>query len=95
MTTPIRIGLLRLVDSAPVMVAEQRGLFSELGLDVTLSVEPSWSNTADKLAYGLLDAAPQRLNAKDTPVPYHPNLWAAHRPTARSIATAARKLLRQ
>jgi pyruvate dehydrogenase E1 component beta subunit/2-oxoisovalerate dehydrogenase E1 component beta subunit len=45
--------------------------------------------------YGLLDAAPQRLNAKDTPVPYHPNLWAAHRPTARSIATAARKLLRQ
>ena len=45
--------------------------------------------------YGLLDAAPQRLNAKDTPVPYHPTLWAAHRPTARSIATAARKLLRQ
>jgi pyruvate/2-oxoglutarate/acetoin dehydrogenase E1 component len=45
--------------------------------------------------YGLLDAPPQRLNAKDTPVPYHPNLWAAHRPTARSIADAARNLLRQ
>jgi pyruvate dehydrogenase E1 component beta subunit/2-oxoisovalerate dehydrogenase E1 component beta subunit len=45
--------------------------------------------------YDLLDAPPQRLNAKDTPVPYHPNLWAAHRPTARSIAAAARKLLRQ
>ncbi|EEF57370.1 alpha-ketoacid dehydrogenase subunit beta [Pedosphaera parvula] len=44
--------------------------------------------------FGLLDAAPQRLNAKDTPVPYHPNLWAAHRPTARSIAAAARNLLR-
>ncbi|MBE0543311.1 MAG: alpha-ketoacid dehydrogenase subunit beta [Verrucomicrobia bacterium] len=43
----------------------------------------------------LLDAPPQRLNAKDTPVPYHPNLWAAHRPTARSIAMAARKILRQ
>jgi acetoin:2,6-dichlorophenolindophenol oxidoreductase subunit beta len=43
--------------------------------------------------YGLLDAPPQRLNAKDTPVPYHPNLWAAHRPTARSIAAAARRLL--
>lgn len=42
----------------------------------------------------LLDAPPQRLNAKDTPVPYHPNLWAAHRPTARSIATAARRVLR-
>jgi pyruvate/2-oxoglutarate/acetoin dehydrogenase E1 component len=45
--------------------------------------------------FGLLDVPPQRLNAKDTPVPYHPNLWAAHRPTAGAIASAARKLLRQ
>jgi pyruvate dehydrogenase E1 component beta subunit/2-oxoisovalerate dehydrogenase E1 component beta subunit len=44
--------------------------------------------------FGLLDAPPQRLNAKDTPVPYHPNLWTVHRPTAGSIAVAARKLLR-
>ncbi|HUR46637.1 MAG TPA: transketolase C-terminal domain-containing protein [Candidatus Saccharimonadales bacterium] len=44
--------------------------------------------------FGLLDAAPMRLNAKDTPVPYHPSLWAVHRPTARSIAVAARNLLR-
>jgi pyruvate dehydrogenase E1 component beta subunit/2-oxoisovalerate dehydrogenase E1 component beta subunit len=43
--------------------------------------------------FGLLDAPPMRLNAKDTPIPYHPNLWAAHRPTAQSIAAAARKLL--
>ena len=45
--------------------------------------------------FDLLDAPPQRLNAKDTPVPYHPNLWAAHRPTERSISAVARKLLRQ
>jgi pyruvate dehydrogenase E1 component beta subunit/2-oxoisovalerate dehydrogenase E1 component beta subunit len=45
--------------------------------------------------FGLLDAPPRRLNAKDTPIPYHPSLWAAHRPTARSIAAAARNLLRQ
>jgi acetoin:2,6-dichlorophenolindophenol oxidoreductase subunit beta len=45
--------------------------------------------------FGLLDAPPQRLNAKDTPVPFHPHLWAAHRPTAGSIAAAARRLLRQ
>jgi acetoin:2,6-dichlorophenolindophenol oxidoreductase subunit beta len=44
--------------------------------------------------FNLLDAPPLRLNAKDTPVPYHPNLWSAHLPTARSIAAAARKLLR-
>ncbi len=43
--------------------------------------------------FGLLDAPPQRLNAKDTPVPFHPNLWTSHRPTARSIAAAARNLL--
>ena len=44
--------------------------------------------------FGLLDVPPQRLNARDTPVPYHPNLWTAHRPTAHAIADAARKLLR-
>jgi acetoin:2,6-dichlorophenolindophenol oxidoreductase subunit beta len=45
-------------------------------------------------AFDLLDVPPQRLNAKDTPVPFHPNLWAAHRPTARSIMSAVRNLLR-
>ncbi|HEX3857304.1 MAG TPA: transketolase C-terminal domain-containing protein [Verrucomicrobiae bacterium] len=45
--------------------------------------------------FGLLDVPPQRLNAKDTPVPYHPNLWMAHRPTARAVAAAARKILRR
>src|SRR5256885_1985154 len=44
--------------------------------------------------FGLLDAPPQRPNPQGTPVPYHPDLWAAHRPTARSIATAARNVLR-
>ncbi len=43
--------------------------------------------------FGLLDAPPQRLNAKDTPVPFHPNLWTSHRPTARSICEAVRRLL--
>lgn len=44
--------------------------------------------------FGLLDAPPQRLNAKDTPIPYHPNLWSSHRPTAQAIANSARKLVR-
>ncbi len=44
--------------------------------------------------FGLLDAPPMRLNAKDTPVPYHPNLWGTHRPTARAISSAVRRLLR-
>jgi pyruvate/2-oxoglutarate/acetoin dehydrogenase E1 component len=45
--------------------------------------------------FHLLDAAPQRVNAKDTPIPYHPNLWAAHRPNAKAIAEKARQLLRE
>ena len=44
--------------------------------------------------FELLDAPPRRLNAKDTPIPYHPNLWSAHRPTAVRIAEALREVLR-
>ncbi len=43
--------------------------------------------------FHLLDAPPMRLNSRDTPVPYHPNLWKTHRPTVSSIASALRKLL--
>lgn len=69
-----------------------------------LAVGEAWpwgGVTAEVLArvssegFGLLDAPPQRLNAKDTPVPFHPNLWHAHRPTVRAIAAGARKILRQ
>ncbi len=45
--------------------------------------------------FHLLDAAPVRINAKDTPIPYHPNLWEAHRPNAKLIAQRARQLLRE
>jgi pyruvate dehydrogenase E1 component beta subunit/2-oxoisovalerate dehydrogenase E1 component beta subunit len=40
-----------------------------------------------------LDAPPRRLNSKDTPVPYHPNLWGTHRPTAQTIASTLREML--
>ncbi len=43
--------------------------------------------------FHLLDAPPMRLNAKDTPIPYHPDLWAAHRPTPESIIQKLRELL--
>ena len=45
--------------------------------------------------FHLLDAPPQRLNAKDTPIPYHPNLWTTHRPSMKSIAAKARQLLKE
>lgn len=67
-----------------------------------LAVGEAWpwgGVTAEVLArvasegFNLLDAPPARLNARDTPIPYHPNLWMMHRPAARSIVNAARKLL--
>lgn len=61
-----------------------------------------WGGTAAEViarvateGFHLLDAAPQRINARDTPIPSHPNLWAAHRPNAKMIAAKARKLLRE
>ena len=44
--------------------------------------------------FHLLDAPPARLNALDTPIPYHPDLWRYHRPTSSSVESAIRKLLR-
>lgn len=43
--------------------------------------------------FELLDAPPQRLTSRDTPIPYHPDLWRAHRPTAHTIEEALRHLL--
>ena len=43
--------------------------------------------------FHLLDAAPARINAKDTPIPYHPNLWVEHRPNTQTIAAKARQIL--
>jgi hypothetical protein len=79
-----------------------RGFLASLGALVLLALGEAfpWGGvTAEIVAkvteegFHLLDAPPQRLNARDTPVPYHPKLWAAHRPTPESICDALRKLL--
>lgn len=44
--------------------------------------------------FSCLDAPPIRINAMDTPVPWHPDLWHRHRPEAGRIADALRNLLR-
>lgn len=55
--TSLNLGYVRLTDSAPFIVALERGLFEALGLDVRLHQEVSWANVRDKLAAGALDAA--------------------------------------
>jgi pyruvate/2-oxoglutarate/acetoin dehydrogenase E1 component len=42
--------------------------------------------------FHLLDAPPQRINSKDTPIPFHPNLWSAHKPSSQVIAATAGRL---
>jgi NitT/TauT family transport system ATP-binding protein/nitrate/nitrite transport system substrate-binding protein len=49
--------LLRLSDAAPLIIAKELGTFADEGLDVRLSVEPSWANVADKIAYDLVQGA--------------------------------------
>lgn len=50
-----QLGLLRLTDSAPLIIAKELDFFADERIELSLSVEPSWANLADKLGYGLLD----------------------------------------
>ncbi len=53
----LRIGFVPLTDAAPLLAAQELGLFDAVGLRVTLSAEPSWAALRDKIAFGALDAA--------------------------------------
>ncbi|MBK1660806.1 CmpA/NrtA family ABC transporter substrate-binding protein, partial [Paracraurococcus ruber] len=53
----LRLGFLQLTDAAPLLVAEELGLFDGVGLRVSLSAETAWAAVRDKLAFGALDAA--------------------------------------
>ena len=55
--TELKIGLVPLVDAAPLIIAREKGFFAAHGLQVELSVEASWANIRDKVAAGMLDAA--------------------------------------
>ncbi|AXY23310.1 Bicarbonate transport ATP-binding protein CmpC [Komagataeibacter saccharivorans] len=57
MNTPLRIGVLKLADSAPVIMGQQQGIFARHGLETEIVVSPSWANIADGLAWNRLDAA--------------------------------------
>lgn len=49
--------------------------------------------TVASMGLHLLDAPPLRLTSHDSPIPYHPDLWREHRPSAESIAAAAKYLI--
>lgn len=55
--THLDIGFMRLTDSAPLIIAQEKHFFERFGLKVKLSREVSWANIRDKVAVGSLDAA--------------------------------------
>lgn len=55
---PLRIGVLPITDCAPLIYAQEAGLFEKYGLEVELRRETSWANILDKVISGELDAAP-------------------------------------
>lgn len=62
---PIRLGYVRLLDAAPIIIAESLGMFLQEGLNVKLSREVGWATIRDKLVFGELDVV-QAL----CPMPY-------------------------
>lgn len=54
---PIRLGFLALTDAAPLVVAEERGLFAARDLRVELRREIGWATIRDKVIYGELEGA--------------------------------------
>ena len=53
----LTLGVMPLVDAAPLIVAQAGGFFAREGLAVELSRERAWASVRDKLAAGLLDGA--------------------------------------
>lgn len=54
---PIRLGYVPLTDAAPLIVAQELGLFARHGVQVRLSRELGWATVRDKLVHGDLDGA--------------------------------------
>jgi len=53
----LRVGLVPLLDAAPILAADALGFFREEGLRVALQPARSWAALRDRLAFGALDAA--------------------------------------
>lgn len=53
----IRVGFVPLTDCAPLVMAQELGLFKKHGLAVQLSRELGWATVRDKIVHGDLDAA--------------------------------------
>ena len=55
--SPLRVGFVPLTDCAPLVMAQELGLFRKFGLRVKLERELGWATVRDKIIYGELDAS--------------------------------------
>lgn len=53
----LKLGFVPMSDCAPLVVAQELGLFSRRGLNVELCREPGWATIREKIYHGELDAA--------------------------------------
>lgn len=84
----------------PLDVGGILGSVARTGRLLVVSEDFPWGGVAAEVisavtteGFHLLDAPPLRITAPDTPIPYHPDLWKAHRPGAAKIAQTARYLI--
>jgi ABC-type nitrate/sulfonate/bicarbonate transport system substrate-binding protein len=56
-TAKLRIGYVPLTDCAPIVMAQELGLYKKYGLNAVLSQELGWASIRDKIIHGELDAA--------------------------------------
>ena len=72
--------LASLADTGRVVVVSEDFPFAGLAAEITATIAEA--------GFGLLDAPPRRVSSRDTPIPYQPDLWRAHRPHAATIVDA-------
>lgn len=53
----ITLGFIPLIDSAPFVIAKEKGFFQKEGVNVVLSKEASWASIRDKVAFNILQGA--------------------------------------
>lgn len=56
-TRTLRVGFVPLTDCAPLVMAQELGLYKKFGLRVHLSRELGWATVRDKIVHGELEAA--------------------------------------
>ncbi len=55
--TTLKLGIIKLTDCAPLVVAKEKGFFTDEGLDVTLEAQANWKVVLDRVISGELDGS--------------------------------------